>query len=111
MAQGPRYADLVAASLPSMLEHDRKQAGWSVGQAASRLGVSIREYRERPALAHRASRRGTGSGSSRAGRRRSLEDSARHTARWWPRPMRSPVGFVMTGPSREPGTPGGGLNE
>jgi predicted transcriptional regulator len=46
MAQGPRYADLVAASLPSMLEHDRKQAGWSVGQAASRLGVSVREYRE-----------------------------------------------------------------
>jgi transcriptional regulator with XRE-family HTH domain len=29
-----------------MLEHDRKQAGWSVGQAALRLGVSFREYRE-----------------------------------------------------------------
>ena len=29
-----------------MLEHDRKQAGWSVGQAAWRLGVSVREYRE-----------------------------------------------------------------
>jgi hypothetical protein len=29
-----------------MLEHDRKQADWSVGQAAWRLGVSIREYRE-----------------------------------------------------------------
>ena len=32
--------------LPAMLEHDRKQAGWSVGQAAWRLGVSVREYRE-----------------------------------------------------------------
>lgn len=32
--------------LPTMLEHDRKQAGWAVGQAAWRLGVSIREYRE-----------------------------------------------------------------
>jgi predicted transcriptional regulator len=32
--------------LPTMLEHDRRQAGWSVGQAAWRLGVSIREYRE-----------------------------------------------------------------
>ena len=32
--------------LPTMLEHDRKQAGWSVGQAAWRLGVSVREYRE-----------------------------------------------------------------
>jgi predicted transcriptional regulator len=31
---------------PDMLEHDRTQAGWSVGQAAWRLGVSIREYRE-----------------------------------------------------------------
>ena len=30
------------ATLPTMLEHDRKQAGWSVGQAAWRLGVSIR---------------------------------------------------------------------
>ena len=30
------------AALPSMLEHDRKRAGWSVGQAAWRLGVSIR---------------------------------------------------------------------
>jgi DNA-binding XRE family transcriptional regulator len=29
-----------------MLKHDRKQAGWSVGQAAWRLGVSVREYRE-----------------------------------------------------------------
>jgi predicted transcriptional regulator len=29
-----------------MLEHDRKQAGWSVGQAAWRLSVTVREYRE-----------------------------------------------------------------
>lgn len=29
--------------LPVMLEHDRKQARWSVGQAAWRLGVSVRE--------------------------------------------------------------------
>ena len=27
-----------------MLEHDRKQAGWSVEQAARRLGVSVPEY-------------------------------------------------------------------
>ena len=32
--------------LPSMLEQDRKRAGWSIGQAASRLGVSVRTYRE-----------------------------------------------------------------
>ena len=32
--------------LPTMLEHDRRRAGWSVGQAAWRLGVSVREYRE-----------------------------------------------------------------
>jgi predicted transcriptional regulator len=29
-----------------MLEHDRKQAGWSVGQAAWRLKVNVREYWE-----------------------------------------------------------------
>jgi DNA-binding XRE family transcriptional regulator len=29
-----------------MLEHDRKQAGWSLGRAAWELGVSIQEYRE-----------------------------------------------------------------
>jgi hypothetical protein len=29
-----------------MLEHDRRQGGWSVGQAAWRLGVGILEYRE-----------------------------------------------------------------
>jgi hypothetical protein len=34
------------AALPAMLEHDRKRAGSSIGQAAWRLGVSIREYRE-----------------------------------------------------------------
>jgi len=37
------------AMLPTMLEHDRKQAGWSVGQAASGLGVRVRDYREREA--------------------------------------------------------------
>jgi hypothetical protein len=34
------------AMLPAMLEHDRKRAGWSIGQAAWRLGVSVRTYRE-----------------------------------------------------------------
>ena len=34
------------AMLPKMLEDDRRRAGWSVGQAAWRLGVSVREYRE-----------------------------------------------------------------
>ena len=34
------------AMLPKMLAQDRRQAGWSVGQAAWRLGVSVREYRE-----------------------------------------------------------------
>jgi len=29
-----------------MLEEDRLRAGWSVGQAAWRLGVSPREYRK-----------------------------------------------------------------
>jgi transcriptional regulator with XRE-family HTH domain len=29
-----------------MLEDDRRRAGWSMGQAAWRLGVSVREYRE-----------------------------------------------------------------
>jgi DNA-binding XRE family transcriptional regulator len=32
--------------LPTMLEDDRTRAGWSVGQAAWRLGASLREYRE-----------------------------------------------------------------
>jgi hypothetical protein len=31
--------------LPTMLEQDRMRAGWSVGQAAWRLDVSVREYR------------------------------------------------------------------
>lgn len=34
------------AMLPTMLENDRTRAGWSVGQAAWRLGVSVRECRE-----------------------------------------------------------------
>lgn len=34
------------AMLPTMLEEDRKRAGWSAGQAAWRQGVSVREYRE-----------------------------------------------------------------
>jgi ribosome-binding protein aMBF1 (putative translation factor) len=29
-----------------MLEEDRRRAGWSVGQAAWRLGITVREYRE-----------------------------------------------------------------
>jgi transcriptional regulator with XRE-family HTH domain len=32
--------------LSAMLEHDRKRAGWSVGQAAWRLGITERAYRE-----------------------------------------------------------------
>jgi len=32
--------------LPAMLKDDRRRAGWSVSQAAWRLGVSVREYRE-----------------------------------------------------------------
>jgi hypothetical protein len=32
--------------LPAMLEQDRRRAGWSVGQVAWRLGVSVGEYRE-----------------------------------------------------------------
>ena len=38
------YAPAVA--MPAMLEDDRRRAGWSVGEAAWRLGVSVREYRE-----------------------------------------------------------------
>jgi len=34
------------AMLPTMLERDRTRAGWSVRQAAWRLGVSMRESRE-----------------------------------------------------------------
>jgi hypothetical protein len=36
----------MVAALPGMLEHDRRQAGWSLCRAAWELGVSIREYRE-----------------------------------------------------------------
>ncbi|HET6792122.1 MAG TPA: helix-turn-helix domain-containing protein [Actinomycetota bacterium] len=32
--------------LPTILEEDRRRAGWSVGQSAWRHGVSVREYRE-----------------------------------------------------------------
>jgi transcriptional regulator with XRE-family HTH domain len=32
------------AFLPAMLEDDRRRAGWSVEQAARRLGVSESEY-------------------------------------------------------------------
>jgi hypothetical protein len=34
------------AALPTMLEQDRTREGWSVGQAAWRLGITVREYRE-----------------------------------------------------------------
>jgi DNA-binding XRE family transcriptional regulator len=36
----------MVAMFRRMLEDDRKRAGWSVGQAAWRLGVSVREYRK-----------------------------------------------------------------
>jgi hypothetical protein len=35
-----------SSALPTMLAEDRKRAGWSVGQAARRLGVSQAIYRE-----------------------------------------------------------------
>jgi hypothetical protein len=35
----------VMAMFRKMLEEDRTRAGWSVGQAAWRPGMSIREYR------------------------------------------------------------------
>jgi hypothetical protein len=31
---------------PEALEDDRRRSGWSIGQVAWRLGVSVREYRE-----------------------------------------------------------------
>ena len=34
------------AMLPTMLEQDRRRAGWSVAQTAWRLGITAREYRE-----------------------------------------------------------------
>lgn len=40
------YPPLVSAMFRKMLEDDRRRAGWSVGQAAWSLGVSIHEYRE-----------------------------------------------------------------
>ena len=40
--------------LPTMLEEDRMRAGWSVEQAARRLGVSVRTYRELEAVARSA---------------------------------------------------------
>jgi transcriptional regulator with XRE-family HTH domain len=40
------HAAFLVAMLPAMLEQYRKQSGWSVGQAARRLGVSVRTYRE-----------------------------------------------------------------
>lgn len=40
------YAQPLMAMQPLMLEHDRRQAGWSVCQAAWRLGVPVAEYRE-----------------------------------------------------------------
>jgi transcriptional regulator with XRE-family HTH domain len=36
----------VAAFLPAMLAEDRKRAGWTIEQAARRLGVSQAIYRE-----------------------------------------------------------------
>jgi transcriptional regulator with XRE-family HTH domain len=36
----------MVAMFRKMLEQSRKRAGWSLGQAAGRLGVSVREYRE-----------------------------------------------------------------
>ena len=33
-------------SIRKMLEDDRRRAGWSVGQAAWRLGITVQEYRE-----------------------------------------------------------------
>jgi transcriptional regulator with XRE-family HTH domain len=35
-----------------MLAEDRKREGWSMGQVAWRLGVSVREYRELETGAH-----------------------------------------------------------
>ena len=46
MAWQRRSLRFVVAMFRKMLEEDRRRAGWSVGQAAWRLGVSIREYRE-----------------------------------------------------------------
>ena len=39
-------ASFVVAMFCKMLDDDRRRAGWSVGQVAWRLGVSVPEYRE-----------------------------------------------------------------
>jgi DNA-binding XRE family transcriptional regulator len=36
----------VEPAFRAMLAEDRKRAGWSMGQVAWRLGVSVRTYRE-----------------------------------------------------------------
>ena len=36
----------MVAMFRKMLEEDRRRAGWSVGQAAWRLGITVREYRQ-----------------------------------------------------------------
>ena len=41
MAYGPPMAMLLR-----MLEKDRMRSGWSVGQLAWRLGITVREYQE-----------------------------------------------------------------
>jgi predicted transcriptional regulator len=41
MAYGPR-----TAMFRKMIEEDRRRGGWSIGQVAWRLGISVREYRE-----------------------------------------------------------------
>jgi hypothetical protein len=59
----------MVAMFRKMLEEDRLRAGWSVGQAAWRLGITVREYREmRLASAGRTGTRFTGSASCSAGR-------------------------------------------
>lgn len=57
--------------LPTMLEDDPKRAGWSIGQAAWRPGVSISEYRGLEAGERLAELgdRGIGSVGCTAGRR------------------------------------------
>jgi hypothetical protein len=68
----PRWPTLrpVVAMFRKMLEEDRRRAGWSVGQAAWRLGISVREDREIvPARRWHIGRRGTGSAGYTVGRR------------------------------------------
>jgi hypothetical protein len=55
-----------------MLEEDRRRAGWSAGQVAWRLGITVREYREIEAGERWPNvRRSTGSAPRTIGRRRS----------------------------------------